>query len=315
VTAAEQLAVYVAMLRAGAPSGALLEVRYSTPRGGMRQWFTTGEQTGRLLELVPLLARFQDVYTGVALRDEPHGGAAAVSGSHLLFADCDDERALAQLARFALPATLQVASGTPRHQQTYWQLAERISPGEVTDATARLAATLCADPASTDLARIARPPGTLNHKRTPALPVSVIDHRPDAIYQLAELLAHLPPAPHAPAGPAARSRAAAGLARVPRNPVERELRAISAEDYVRVLTGREPNRAGKLICPFHPDTRPSLQLYPDGTFYCYGRSCHRGGGIFDFAAALWQMPTSRDAFAELRDRLAERFHLDRPMSR
>ena len=26
-----------------------------------------------------------------------------------------------------------------------------------------------------------------------------------------------------------------------------------------------------MLCPFHQESQPSLQLYPDGTFYCFGR--------------------------------------------
>lgn len=100
----------------------------------------------------------------------------------------------------------------------------------------------------------------------------------------------------------------------PRTALELQLLAIPAAEYVRVLTGREPNLAGKVLCPFHEETDPSLQLYPDGTFYCYGRhskdrACRKGGTIFDFAAALWLTGQSRNVplrgrdFIEVRRRL------------
>ena len=83
-----------------------------------------------------------------------------------------------------------------------------------------------------------------------------------------------------------------GPGRAERTALDRELLAIPAAEYVRVLAGLEPNRAGKVLCPFHQETDPSLQLYPDGTFYCFGRhskdrACRKGGTIFDFAAAMW----------------------------
>jgi len=53
----------------------------------------------------------------------------------------------------------------------------------------------------------------------------------------------------------------------------------------------------------HPDETPSLQLYEDGTFYCYG--CTVGGSIYDFAAHLWSLDTKGRAFLELRARLAD----------
>jgi hypothetical protein len=72
---------------------------------------------------------------------------------------------------------------------------------------------------------------------------------------------------------------------------------------VQALTGREPNRAGKVHCPFHEDRHPSLQLYEDGSWYCFG-ACRRGGTIYDFAAALWSIGTKGRGFIQLRDRLA-----------
>jgi hypothetical protein len=55
-----------------------------------------------------------------------------------------------------------------------------------------------------------------------------------------------------------------------------------------------------------------MQLYEDGTWYCFG-ACRRGGSIYDFAAALWLTgePKGR-AFIELRARLAEELHLTPP---
>jgi DNA primase len=100
--------------------------------------------------------------------------------------------------------------------------------------------------------------------------------------------------------------------------LDRELLAIPTAEYVRVLVGLVPNRAGKVLCPFHQETDPSLQLYPDGTFYCYGRhnkdrACRKGGTIFDFAAALWLSGQSADVplrgrqFVEVRRRLLVMF--------
>ena len=52
---------------------------------------------------------------------------------------------------------------------------------------------------------------------------------------------------------------------------------------------------------------PSLHLYEDGTFYCYG--CGVGGSLYDFAGRLWGLDTKGRAFLELRARLAETFRL------
>ena len=73
---------------------------------------------------------------------------------------------------------------------------------------------------------------------------------------------------------------------------------------MHALTGLSPDRTGKIHCPFHQDRTPSLQLYEDGTWYCYG-ACKAGGSIFDFAARLWRMDTKDRAFLKLRSRLAD----------
>jgi DNA primase len=93
----------------------------------------------------------------------------------------------------------------------------------------------------------------------------------------------------------------------PLSELDRRLRAISAAEYVLALTGRRPNRQGKVLCPLHQERHPSLHLYRDGTFYCYG--CCRGGSIIDFAAALWGCGTRGVEFLALRARLARQFGL------
>jgi DNA primase len=89
--------------------------------------------------------------------------------------------------------------------------------------------------------------------------------------------------------------------------LDRQLLAIPAEDYVRQLAGLRPTRARKVRCPFHDDHTPSLHLYPDGTWACFG--CRRGGTIYDFAAHLWDMPTKGAAFIELRARVAKELRI------
>lgn len=38
------------------------------------------------------------------------------------------------------------------------------------------------------------------------------------------------------------------------------------------------------VCPFHPDRSPSLVLYPDQTFHCYG--CSKHGDVIDYVAGV-----------------------------
>jgi hypothetical protein len=86
------------------------------------------------------------------------------------------------------------------------------------------------------------------------------------------------------------------------------LLSIPAATYVRALAGLEPRRDGKVTCPFHEDERPSLQLYDDGTWCCFGRHGHEGrigGSVYDFGGRLWSLGTKGREFLELRQRLAE----------
>ena len=168
--------------------------------------------------------------------------------------------------------------------------------GELERANRRLVHHLGGDPRCVDAARILRPPQTLNHKHQPPAPVELIALDPARDYELDEL-ARRARGPARP--PPARSTTAP---REPRHPLDRALLAIPAAEYVRALAGREPDRAGKVACPFHDDHRPSLQLYDDGSWYCF--ACRAGGTIYDFAARLWDQPTKGRAFIELRERLA-----------
>ncbi|WP_157760565.1 CHC2 zinc finger domain-containing protein [Chitinophaga caeni] len=43
--------------------------------------------------------------------------------------------------------------------------------------------------------------------------------------------------------------------------------------------GLLPDKHGRLLCPFHDDKTPSLQLYPKtGTFCCFSTNCNAGTG-------------------------------------
>ena len=80
--------------------------------------------------------------------------------------------------------------------------------------------------------------------------------------------------------------------------------------YVPALTGREPNRAGKIACPFHEDWNPCFHVYPTPEqgwtcFQCDGDQGRLvGGTIIDLGARLYRMDPRREYPALLR-RLAE----------
>jgi hypothetical protein len=301
----EDLLIYLQMLAAHAKPGQYLDVRWAAPRGTMNRRFVPALDARKAALLITRLAARTDVYVGVALRDSrTNGGKSAISGSHLLYIECDHQHTELQLATFAYPPTMELASGTPEHLHLYWQLQSRTGNLQVEAGNRRLALALGGDPASVDIARILRPPQTLNHKHNPPQPISLTAYRQDARYTLTELTAGLPDPRPAPRAGNTRPRR-----RQPRSPLDRRLLAIPPADYVRILADREPDRAGKIACPFHDDKHPSLQLYPDGTFYCFGSGCGKGGTIYDFAAHLWGLTPRRREFLELHERLTARFGL------
>lgn len=69
-----------------------------------------------------------------------------------------------------------------------------------------------------------------------------------------------------------------------------------------------PNRSGFVCCPFHNEKTPSLKLYPNGTWHCFG--CNRGGSSIDFVMELYGL-----APLEAVRRLNEDFHLALPLDK
>ena len=119
-------------------------------------------------------------------------------------------------------------------------------------------------------------------------PPSIHPTGPRYVWQNARDLGHVEPArlPHWLLELAARPvPVSATRGRSARH--EDPLREIPAAEYVLALTGRTANRAGYVRCPIHKagqERTPSLRLYDDAGWYCYG--CHAGGDIFTLAALL-----------------------------
>lgn len=68
--------------------------------------------------------------------------------------------------------------------------------------------------------------------------------QPARRYQLAELTGGL-------RDPSPRLRSSSHPSRAASTELDRQLLAVLASTYVPALTGRQPNRAGKIHCPFH----------------------------------------------------------------
>jgi hypothetical protein len=298
---AGQLDRYLQTIAGDRRGDELLEIRYATGDGGMRRRFISIRRLDAAARAIRSLSPRSDVYCGVLLRSHRAGGRDAVTRSHLAFVEIDAVDALDRLQRFARTPTMIVSSGTAGHAHAYWRLRSRVEAVELEQANRTLASHLGGDLASIDAARILRPAGTLSHKHRPPTPVELLHLDPAVRYELAELVDGLTPAPSRPAAAAARRERAA------RTELDELLLAIPAASYVRELTGLEPRRNGKVNCPLHADDTPSLHLYEDGTFYCFG--CGAGGSIYDFAGQLWSLKTSGRAFLELRARLADSFGL------
>jgi RepB DNA-primase from phage plasmid/CHC2 zinc finger len=295
--ATSELDSYLRALAGPKPGARLLEIRFALRRGDLGRVFVAAHSAAGAGRFIRRLAVRTDVYAGVALRNRRSGGRDAIDRSHLLFIEIDTPDGQRRLDGFAHPPTMLIASGTPGHVHAYWTLHTPIGVLELERANRRLAHHLGGDLASVDGARILRPPSSWNHKHTPPAPVRLLDFDPARRSDACELVDGLPDPPGKPTrGREQRQRRAS-------HPLDRALLAIPAEQYVQALTSIRPNRARKIPCPFHDDRDPSLQLYGDASWYCFG--CRQGGTIYDFAALLWGTGTKDHAFLQLRARLAQ----------
>ncbi len=302
----DQAEQYLQMLTDNAPPGSLLDIRYRKPDGRFSRIFLHARDI-RAARRIAKLGAHSDVYVGCALRVRPRGTRRDLAPTALLWADCDDSRSLAAARAFTPQASMIVASGSLGHAHAYWQLTNPLNIRELEDANRRLAQQLGADVKCADATRILRIPGTWNHKRHRPTPVEII-HKAQARYPLADILDALPSTDRSvrqdPKG-LSRSRQ------------QDPLHQISPVHYVRLLTGRVPNREGKIACPFHEDDKPSLHAYPtpEQGWACYG--CQTpdgkplGGDIYTLASKLWNIPTRGPTFPKLQARLEDTFAIER----
>jgi DNA primase len=72
---------------------------------------------------------------------------------------------------------------------------------------------------------------------------------------------------------------------------------VNLEDIIAHTTGEQP-RHNKVHCPFHADRNPSLAIYPDGRWHCFG--CGLRGDVLDFLGYLHYGP-GYDPAQHLRD--------------
>jgi hypothetical protein len=294
----EALDRYLRVLAGPAPGARLLEVRFALRHRDMGRLFIAAHSAPGASRLIQRLASRTDVYLGVCLRSGRGGGREAIDRSHLAFVDIDAPDALDRLHDFKHAPTMIVSSGSPGHAHAYFALSAPVTVPELERANRLLAHGLGGDLASVDAGRILRPPASLNHKHYPPRLVTLIEFEQGRRYDMSALVDGLADPPGCPSRGPARGPGSG------RTAIDQILLAIPAADYVSALACLSPDRTGKVRCPFHNDRTPSLQLYDDGTWYCFG-ACHAGGSIYDFAGRLYGMGTKGRSFLELRHRLAD----------
>lgn len=276
-----------------ARSGALIELRYRR-QNGMARCFVDAADPEQAARIACALGGRTDVYVGVLARTRRQGTRDAVDEAWVAWADCDSATSARRLEDFEPPASILVDSGSQHGQHAYWLLNRPLRPVAIEQVNRCLAAALSADPASTDAARILRPPATSNWKYHPAGAVVLTRCEGERV-DPRRLIRRLPTDV-----PRHRSTTSARVG-------TDALSSIGPYDYVTRLLSVELGHDGKVCCPFHADRTPSLHVYESAErgWYCFG--CRRGGTIYDLAATLWGMQPRGEEFLELRTRLREVF--------
>lgn len=244
-----------------------IEIRSIRPDGRpLRPEFFPISDLGAAAARAITLRSGADVYFGVAPRIEESAKAAAVVEVPALWADIDTDEARAGLARFPLPPSMVVRSGSGKNVHAYWLLDHPIPAEDAERLMNALAPKIGSDARVTDRARILRVPGTLNHKNGAANPVT-LERCTDARYSIEELstavdLGVVPT--DREAGPPGEDALETGCASAP------VTRVLGLLDGVR---GTVPNWTA--LCPGHDDTRPSLSITEGGDGRCLMK-CHAG---------------------------------------
>jgi hypothetical protein len=295
VVGREAASRYVSALFASAPERSLVEVRFRVPTGMGQRFFPAGALQA-VADVTVSLASRTDVFVGVLPRVCARGRLQdVVKHADVVWADCDTRESVAALRTFRpLPAMVVASSRENRH--AYWFLTEPVGLDVIEGTNRRTALALGADVRCSDRARILRPAGSVNRKRSEPVAVGLLRLAPADRVSVADLDRVLPPEP-APPEPVSRLPRRRSIASS--DPLE----AIPPPVYFEQLTGLRVERSGKVHCPFHEDRTPSLHVYddPGRGWYCFG--CGRGGSIYDLASLLWDHDTRGRDFIELRGEL------------
>lgn len=119
-------------------------------------------------------------------------------------------------------------------------------------------------------------------------------------------------APHGPPAPCRvrwddawrrRCRNARLVAAGKRDELDRDavIDAMPLSEWWLLLTGEQPGRDRKVLCPFHDERTPSCSVR-ETRFRCFG--CDKRGTVIDLAAHVWDLDPERD-FVDVLKRLGE----------
>lgn len=270
------------------------EIQAEPKRRMDQDWYpirTTHEIPADILHL----AQQRDVYIGAAIRARRGGGEAAIDQVWALWADCDADKAAFRLDH---PPTLEISSGTPGNVHAWWALKAPLPTAWAKIAQRRLVNHVDADMNAKDVARVMRPPGTLNHKHDPPVRVEVVAQR-NVSYLAADLVGGLPdPSPPRP-------RPARPVVVDPSDELER----LPVATYYERLTGWDSS-GSHVRCPFWDHrSNPAMKLYEStDTWACF--ACPAGGDVYEFGARLWDM-NRKTEFPTLRRRLLDELGVSR----
>lgn len=260
-------------------------------------------EVDRLAEVLVGYARHGHVLVSVLPRDREAGTRDAVPAGTMLWVDLDMPAVDAgrKLGAVGMTPTMVVSTGRGVH--AYFALNEAVDRERIEQGNRRLAHLLGGDLGPVTADKCMRPPGTLNHKYDPPLPVSLVFGPTDVSSSWAQLVGGLPDPPEqAVAHRQATRRESyreqpAGDERLP---AQRLLRSIPPQEYVPLLTGRELRPDGFMLCPLHEERTPSFRVH-DMSWRCFG--CDKRGDIYKLASELWNLPLKGRGFVRLHSEL------------
>ena len=200
----------------------------------------------------------------------------------MLWAECDGSDSAQSALSYKPEPSIVIRSGSGQNLHAYWPLRRPLDPATAEVANLRLAHAVGADRVCFDAARILRPPGSWNHKHSPAREVVAVRVEPAVRFKLDDVLARAPKV--------RRGTHRAALDRTTRRETRMATRCSASRrpsTSAGIARRACPRPGRKVRCPFHDDVRPSLHVYATarGGWSCF--SCGRGGSIYDLAAEVW----------------------------